>query len=81
MRDRRLVASLNALASLQRELRQACQLVGIFPHQQALLRLAGIILQERSDEWVAYPQRLRRRPTGGAVVAWAGSAWASRLAA
>jgi putative transposase len=81
VRDRRLVASLNALASLQRELRQACQLVGIFPHQQALLRLAGIILQERSDEWVAYPQRLRRRPTGGAVVAWAGSAWASRLAA
>lgn len=83
-RDRRLVASLNALASLQRELRQSCQLVGIFPHQQALLRLAGTILQERSDEWVAYPQRLRRRPKGAAV-AWAGSAsapvWAARLAA
>ncbi len=82
--DRRLVASLNGLASLQRELRQSCQLVGIFPHQQALLRLAGTILQELSDEWVAYPQRRRRRPTGGAV-AWArmGSApaWASRSAA
>jgi len=83
-RDRRLVASLNALASLQRELRQSCQVVAIFPHQQALLRLAGTLLQERSDEWVAYPQRLRRRPKGGAV-AWAGSAsgaaWASKLAA
>jgi transposase-like protein len=82
--DRRLVASLNGLASLQRELRQSCQLVGIFPHEPALLRLAGTILQELSDEWVAYPQRLRRRPTGGAV-AWAGSAsagsWASRSAA
>jgi transposase-like protein len=82
--DRRLVASLNGLASLQRELRQSCQLVGIFPHEQALLRLAGTILQELSDEWVAYPQRLRRRPTGGAV-AWARSAsamaWGSRSAA
>ena len=79
--DRRLVASLNGLASLQRELRQSCQLVGIFPHEQALLRLAGTIVQEMSDEWVAYPHRRRRRPTGGAV-AWAGSAsagaWASR---
>ena len=82
--ERRLVASLNGLASLQRELRQSCQLVGIFPHQQALMRLAGTITQELSDEWVAYPQRRRRRPTGGAV-AWAGSAsvpaWASRSAA
>jgi transposase-like protein len=82
--DRRLVASLNGLASLQRELRQSCQLVGIFPHEQALLRLIGTILQETSDEWVAYPQRRRRRPTAGAV-AWAGSAsaggWASRSAA
>jgi transposase-like protein len=82
--ERRLVASLNGLASLQRELRQSCQLVGIFPHEPALLRLAGTILQELSDEWVAYPQRRRRRPTGGAV-AWEGSAsgaaWASRSAA
>ena len=71
--DRRLVASLNGLASLQRELRQSCQLVGIFPHDQALLRLAGTILQELSDEWVAYPHRLRRRSMGAAV-AWASSA-------
>ena len=82
--ERRLVASLNGLASLQRELRQSMQLVGIFPHEQALLRLAGTVLQELSDEWVAYPQRRRRRPTGAAV-AWAGSApgaaWASRSAA
>jgi putative transposase len=84
--QRRLVASLSGLASLQRELRQSCQLVGIFPHEQALLRLAGTVLQEASDEWVAYPQRRRPRPTGAAV-AWAGSVsgaaagWASRSAA
>src|SRR3984893_1533561 len=69
---RRHVASFNGLASLQRELRQSCQLVGIFPHEQALLRLAGTILQELSDEWVAYPRRLRRRSTG-VVGAWASS--------
>jgi len=84
-RDRRLVASINALASLQRELRQSCQVVAIFPHERALLRLAGTLLQERSDEWVAYPQRLRRRPRGAAAAGWAGSvsaaAWSSRLAA
>jgi len=69
---RRLVTSLTGLASLQRELRQSCQLVGIFPHPQALLRLAGTILQEISEEWAARPLRLKRQTMAGAVV-WAGS--------
>jgi len=72
---RRLVTSLTGLASLQRELRQSCQLVGIFPHPQALLRLAGTILQEISEEWAARPLRLKRQTMAGAV-AWAGSALA-----
>ena len=75
---RHLVSSLNGLASMQRELRQSVQLVGIFPHWQALLRLAGTILQEISEEWAAGPQRLRRRARAGAV-AWAGSASAAAL--
>jgi transposase-like protein len=58
---RRFVTSLTRLASLQSELRQSCQLVGIFPHRQALLRLAGTILQEAAEEWAARPLRLRRR--------------------
>jgi transposase-like protein len=60
---RRLVCSLNALASVQRELRQSCQLVGIFPNRRALLRLTGTILQEISEEWAARPH-VRRRRTG-----------------
>jgi len=76
---RRLVTSLAGLASLQRELRQSCQLVGIFPHPQALLRLSGTILQEISEEWAARPLRLRRRVTAGAV-AWEGSASAAEWA-
>ncbi len=76
---RRLVTSLAGLASLQSELRQSCQLVGIFPHPQALLRLSGTILQEISEEWAARPLRLRRRVTAGGV-AWAGSASATEWA-
>ena len=83
---RRLVTSLTGLASLQREVRQSCQLVGIFPHRAALLRLAGTILQEISEEWAARPLRLRRR-TKAVEAAWAvsesvaGSASAAELAA
>ena len=66
---RRLVCSLNALASVQRELRQSCQLVGIFPNRGALLRLTGTILQEVSEEWAARPNVRRRRARGGVV--WA----------
>jgi putative transposase len=67
---RHLVSSLKGLAPMQRELRQSLQLVGIFPQRQALLRLAGTILQEISDEWAARPQRLKRRARAGAAV-WA----------
>ena len=75
---RRLVTSVSGLASLQSELRQSCQLVGIFPHPQALLRLSGTILQDISEEWAARPLRLRRRVTAGAE-AWAGSASVAAL--
>ena len=81
--QRRLVSTLSPLASLQRELRQSCQLVGIFPQERTLLRLCGAVLQEISDEWAARATPRRRRPT--AVVAWearlasrrAGSGWAA----
>jgi transposase-like protein len=76
---RRLVTSLTGLASLQNELRQSFQLVGIFPHRSALLRLGGTILQELSEEWAARPLRLRRRAKA-VVAAWAGSASAAELA-
>ena len=69
---RRLVCSLNALASLQRELRQSCQLVGIFPHRRALFRLTGTILQEVSEEWAARPKMLGRRNRSGSI--WAAAA-------
>jgi transposase-like protein len=77
--QRRLVTSLTGLAALQSELRQSCQLVGIFPHRAALLRLAGTIVQEVSEEWAARPLRLRRRAKT-AQVAWEPSASVADLA-
>ena len=79
---RRAISSMNGLASLQRELRQCCQLVGIFPQQRTLLRLCATVLQEISEEWAARATPRRRRPTG--AVMWeaplasrrARSAWA-----
>ena len=76
---RHLVSSLKGLAPMQRELRQSLQLVGIFPHRQALLRLAGAILQEISDEWAARPQRLKRRARA-VVAVWAESVSPAALA-
>lgn len=70
---RHIVSSLKGLAPMLREVRQSLQLVGIFPHRQALLRLAGTILQEISEEWAARPQRLKRRARAGVAV-WAESA-------
>jgi transposase-like protein len=69
---RRQVCSLNALASLRRELRQSCQLVGIFPHRRALYRLTGTILQEASEEWAARPKMLGRRSRTAPI--WAAAA-------
>jgi len=79
---RSAIISMIGLASLQRELRQCCQLVGIFPQERTLLRLCATVLQEISEEWAARATPRRRRPN--AAVMWeaplasrrARSAWA-----
>lgn len=63
---RRIVSSSRALAPLRRDLRRAARLVGIFPDRLALRRLAGIIAQDSSDEWIArrrhgHGPRIRRQ--------------------
>jgi transposase-like protein len=64
--QRRLVSSLSSLAPLERELRRACQLIGIFPRDATALRLVGSILQEVSDEWAARATA-RRGPVRAAM--------------
>jgi putative transposase len=78
---RRIVSSSRALAPLRRELRRAARLVGIFPDRLALRRLAGIIAQDSSDEWVARRRhgRLPRRTDAAAqsADAMAMAGWAA----
>jgi transposase-like protein len=48
---RRQLWSTNSLERLNREVGRRCDVVGIFPNRLSLLRLAGAVLEEQSDEW------------------------------
>ncbi|MFZ2489022.1 MAG: IS256 family transposase [Anaerolineae bacterium] len=47
----RQIHSTNGLERLNRELKRRADVVGIFPSQEASVRLLGSILQEQDDEW------------------------------
>jgi len=48
---RRQVWSTNSLERLNKEVSRRCNVVGIFPSRQSLLRLTGALLEEQTDEW------------------------------
>src|SRR5207244_8017880 len=48
---RRQVWSTTSLERLNKEVSRRCDVVGIFPSRQSLLRLTGALLEEQNDEW------------------------------
>jgi transposase-like protein len=50
---RERVWSTAILDRLLKELNRQCRVVGIFPTRQALLRLIGAVVQDRTEEWAA----------------------------
>jgi transposase-like protein len=49
--------STNALERLNKELKRRCRVVGIFPNEASVLRLAGSVLIDVHDEWQAAERR------------------------
>jgi hypothetical protein len=51
LEHRRQVWSTNSVERPNKEVSRRCDVVGIFPSRNSLLRLAGALLEEQSDEW------------------------------
>ncbi len=49
--------STNPLERLNMELKRRCRVVGIFPNETALVRLAGAVLLDMHEEWIATERR------------------------
>lgn len=54
---RRTVEKVDSSERLNKELKRRCRVVGIFPTEAALIRLAGAVLLDTHEEWIAAERR------------------------
>src|SRR3954466_10901092 len=61
------IHSTNLIHRLNGEIKRRTDLVGIFPNEDAITRLAGAILLEQNDEWAVQRARYMTLETIGAL--------------
>jgi transposase-like protein len=50
--DAKRIRTTNMMERVNRELKRRTEVVGVFPNEEALLRLVGSILMDVNEEWV-----------------------------
>lgn len=63
----RQIWSTNPLERLNKELKRRCRVVGVFPTEAALVRLAGAVLSDVHEEWEEWIAAERRYFSEGSM--------------